>query len=188
MEIDSNLRHHSRNFTLSPETTDYDSNCGDLDSLSNDLNLQVDYGKLLTSMPVLEDGLSSGHASDTENNITSTTTTTTVINNMDSEPIKFMENGASTDNSNCVGNNDDLQEDPNDELLREIQKLRDLEHNPYQQVYSAGKFFVFTSNLLSALIFHEATREILFVYNFYFCIYKYLHSIVLYIDLYSRFL
>jgi len=63
------LRRHSRNFTLSPETTDYDSNCGDLDSLSNDINCPTDYGKLYTSMPVLEDGLSSGHASDTENNV-----------------------------------------------------------------------------------------------------------------------
>ncbi|XP_037937369.1 uncharacterized protein LOC119670974 isoform X2 [Teleopsis dalmanni] len=67
-ELEANLRRHSRNFTLSPETTDYDSNCGDLDSLSNDINCTTDYGKLYTSMPVLEDGLSSGHASDTENN------------------------------------------------------------------------------------------------------------------------
>ncbi|XP_044317050.1 uncharacterized protein LOC108045221 isoform X5 [Drosophila rhopaloa] len=68
-ELEANLRRHSRNFTLSPETTDYDSNCGDLDSLSNDINCPTDYGKLYTSMPVLEDGLSSGHASDTENNV-----------------------------------------------------------------------------------------------------------------------
>ncbi|XP_031632124.1 dentin sialophosphoprotein isoform X4 [Contarinia nasturtii] len=81
-------RRYSRHFTLSPETTDYDSNCGDLDSLSNDLNGCIgmnshcltgsglnsssgvipDYSRLYTSMPVLEDGLSSGHASDTENN------------------------------------------------------------------------------------------------------------------------
>ncbi|XP_055585305.1 uncharacterized protein LOC129738131 isoform X2 [Uranotaenia lowii] len=85
--IDSKLR----NFTLSPETTDYDSNCGDLDSevslryigneygLSGDLNgltghgtgmdSITDYGRLYSSMPILEDGLSSGHASDTENNL-----------------------------------------------------------------------------------------------------------------------
>lgn len=66
------VRRHSRNFTLSPETTDYDSNCGDLDSLSNDINSQTDFGRLYTSMPVLEDGLSSGHASDTENNLSTT--------------------------------------------------------------------------------------------------------------------
>lgn len=74
--------HQSKNFTLSPETTDYDydSNCGDLDSefslkyissdlsLSNDINGVPDTGRLYSSMPVLEDGLSSGHASDTENN------------------------------------------------------------------------------------------------------------------------
>lgn len=91
-EMEHNTRRHSKNFTLSPETTDYDSNCGDLDSknmgffalsvmifnlflviivgLSNDVNgggIQ-DFVRLYTSMPVLEDGLSSGHASDTENN------------------------------------------------------------------------------------------------------------------------
>lgn len=78
-------RQLSKNFTLSPETTDYDydSNCGDLDSefslkyisdlsLSNDANGTQDIGRLYSSMPVLEDGLSSGHASDTENNNPST--------------------------------------------------------------------------------------------------------------------
>ncbi|XP_050313972.1 uncharacterized protein LOC126748651 isoform X4 [Anthonomus grandis grandis] len=79
---------HSRNFTLSPETTDCDSNCGDLDSevslmlMENDLassggllgsnnDITVPSGdtlRLYSSMPVLEDGLSSGHASDTDNN------------------------------------------------------------------------------------------------------------------------
>ncbi len=75
----------SKNFTLSPETTDYDydSNCGDLDSefslkysdlsLSNEVNGASDAGRLYSSMPVLEDGLSSGHASDTENNNPSNT-------------------------------------------------------------------------------------------------------------------
>lgn len=77
---------HSRNFTLSPETTDCDSNCGDLDSevslmlmdelgpsvgllgSTGDLGLPADSTRLYSSMPVLEDGLSSGHASDTDNN------------------------------------------------------------------------------------------------------------------------
>lgn len=76
---------HSRNFTLSPETTDCDSNCGDLDSEvslmlmdelvpsvgllgSTDLGMPADSTRLYSSMPVLEDGLSSGHASDTDNN------------------------------------------------------------------------------------------------------------------------
>lgn len=86
MDMAQNQR-YSRHFTLSPETTDYDSNCGDLDSSSNDLNGCIginshylasgalnsgvsltDFSRLYTSMPVLEDGLSSGHASDTENN------------------------------------------------------------------------------------------------------------------------
>ncbi|KAF6216723.1 hypothetical protein GE061_001070 [Apolygus lucorum] len=59
---------HSRNFTLSPETTDCDSNC---DSEGSSLLLaEVTTATLPPprSMPVLEDGLSSGHASDTENN------------------------------------------------------------------------------------------------------------------------
>uniref|UniRef100_A0A1B6C7Z7 Protein lin-10 n=2 Tax=Clastoptera arizonana TaxID=38151 RepID=A0A1B6C7Z7_9HEMI len=66
---------HSRNFTLSPETTDCDSNC---DSEASSL-LAVDPPpqparpgppgqNLYSSMPVLEDGLSSGHTSDTDNN------------------------------------------------------------------------------------------------------------------------
>lgn len=75
---------HSRNFTLSPETTDCDSNCGDLDSevsllllesegptggsSENPNQLAPDCMRLYSSMPVLEDGLSSGHASDTDNN------------------------------------------------------------------------------------------------------------------------
>ncbi|CAH1153767.1 unnamed protein product [Phaedon cochleariae] len=78
---------HSRNFTLSPETTDCDSNCGDLDSevslmlMENDMGpsggllgsnadlaIPSDSLRLYSSMPVLEDGLSSGHASDTDNN------------------------------------------------------------------------------------------------------------------------
>ena len=102
----------SKNFNYSPETTDYDSNCGDYDSeisfkygsdfglmtnsiesymasktsdnnhnngLSNSVkqneqsNITVtpsgnNYARYCTSMPVLEDGLSSGHVSDAENN------------------------------------------------------------------------------------------------------------------------
>lgn len=55
------------NFTLSPETTTDDSNYGDLDSYSHDLSSgPMDYGRLYTAMPVLEDGLSSGHVSDAE--------------------------------------------------------------------------------------------------------------------------
>lgn len=59
---------HSRNFTLSPETTDCDSN--DIESevsLENEGSMHSSGGgRLYGSMPVLEDGLSSGHASDTE--------------------------------------------------------------------------------------------------------------------------
>ncbi|XP_017869015.1 PREDICTED: putative mediator of RNA polymerase II transcription subunit 26 [Drosophila arizonae] len=64
----------THNYRYSPETTDYDSNCGDLDSLSGEINGGLstscsNYAKYYASaMPVLEDGLSSGHTSDTENN------------------------------------------------------------------------------------------------------------------------
>ncbi|XP_065075043.1 serine-rich adhesin for platelets-like isoform X2 [Ochlerotatus camptorhynchus] len=107
-------RRHSKNFNYSPDTTDYESNCGDYDSeislkygseygmmanggsdmMCDDLNNGVisastginsstmidngvntaavgnasNYARYYTSMPVLEDGLSSGHVSDTENN------------------------------------------------------------------------------------------------------------------------
>lgn len=54
------------NVTLSPDSIEYDSNSGDLDSLPNDINGQVDQSSLFSVMPVLEDGLSSGHASDTD--------------------------------------------------------------------------------------------------------------------------
>ncbi len=68
----------SRNFTLSPETTDCESNFGEGDSDVSSLMLIMDpdignsntntTDRLYPSMPVLEDGLSSGHTSDTENN------------------------------------------------------------------------------------------------------------------------
>ncbi|XP_021700368.1 uncharacterized protein LOC5576465 isoform X2 [Aedes aegypti] len=113
-------RRQSKNFNYSPDTTDYESNCGDYDSeislkygseyggimvnggsemMCDDLNNGVissastginssttmidngvnnatssavgsasNYTRYYTSMPVLEDGLSSGHVSDTENN------------------------------------------------------------------------------------------------------------------------
>ncbi|CAB3380143.1 Hypothetical predicted protein [Cloeon dipterum] len=62
---------HSRNFTLSPETTDCDSN--DIESevsLENEGSMHSSGGgRLYGSMPVLEDGLSSGHASDAEDSV-----------------------------------------------------------------------------------------------------------------------
>lgn len=83
---DTELDHHtkqasSRHFTLSPESTDFDSNCGDLDSSLNEPVSGPDFGRLYTGMPILEDGLSSGHASDTDNNNSNfgTVTTTTTV-------------------------------------------------------------------------------------------------------------
>uniref|UniRef100_A0A1I8Q6G7 Protein lin-10 n=1 Tax=Stomoxys calcitrans TaxID=35570 RepID=A0A1I8Q6G7_STOCA len=111
-ELEANLRHHSRNFTLSPETTDYDSNCGDLDSLSNDINCTTDYGKLYTSMPVLEDGLSSGHASDTENNCQ-----------------KYDSNGAGSGSGSGSGSNESVG--LNEKLQHQQQQQEMLEQNKY---------------------------------------------------------
>ncbi|XP_014222635.1 uncharacterized protein LOC106649641 isoform X8 [Trichogramma pretiosum] len=95
---------HSRNFTLSPETTECDSNCGDLDSEMslmmmdnelmpasgllgsvNDLGNNSDSLRIYTSMPVLEDGLSSGHASDTDNNNPTVILMKRQINEIDKE-------------------------------------------------------------------------------------------------------
>lgn len=72
--------YNQNNFTMSPETTDYESNCEDIDSdfslryssLANESNGQEPGRPFRDSstleMPVLEDGLSSEHNSDTENN------------------------------------------------------------------------------------------------------------------------
>ncbi|XP_044764668.1 uncharacterized protein LOC123321277 isoform X2 [Coccinella septempunctata] len=77
---------HGRNFTLSPETTDCDSNCGDLDSEVSLMLMENEMGPvsghlgsssdlipgdtipLYSRMPVLDDAMSSEHASDTDNN------------------------------------------------------------------------------------------------------------------------
>ncbi len=59
----------SRNFTLSPETTDCDS--ADLESevSLNEGSYHSSGPRMHTAMPVLEDGLSSGHASDLEEDV-----------------------------------------------------------------------------------------------------------------------
>jgi len=80
-------RRQSKNFNYSPDTTDYDSESS-MRFISSDypsiptINassatveisggpITTNYTRYCTSMPVLEDGLSSGHASDNENNNT----------------------------------------------------------------------------------------------------------------------
>ena len=59
----------SRNFTLSPETTDCDS--ADLESEVSvgEGSFQSSGPRMHTAMPILEDGLSSGHASDLEEDV-----------------------------------------------------------------------------------------------------------------------
>ena len=59
----------SRNFTLSPETTDCDS--ADLESevSMNEGSFHSSGPRVHTAMPILEDGLSSGHASDLEEDV-----------------------------------------------------------------------------------------------------------------------
>ncbi|KAJ8667442.1 hypothetical protein QAD02_009105, partial [Eretmocerus hayati] len=117
---------HSRNFTLSPETTECDSNCGDLDSemslmmMDNemlpasgllgsvgDLGNNSDSLRIYTSMPVLEDGLSSGHASDTDNNNPTVMLMKRQINEIEKEIIQRTRNDMlGTDaNDNTAKNN-----------------------------------------------------------------------------------
>jgi amyloid beta (A4) precursor protein-binding family A protein 1 (X11) len=80
---------HSRNFTLSPETTDCDSN--DIESevsLENEGSMHSSGGgRLYGSMPVLEDGLSSGHASDAED---SPTLASTLVPMPDANPTVLL--------------------------------------------------------------------------------------------------
>lgn len=75
IEVGEHVQRHSRNFTLSPETTDCDSNCDSeassllaVDPPPQPARLGTAGVALYSSMPVLEDGLSSGHTSDTDNN------------------------------------------------------------------------------------------------------------------------
>lgn len=59
----------SRNFTLSPETTDCDSADLESEMSVNEGSFHSSGPKMHTAMPVLEDGLSSGHASDLEDDV-----------------------------------------------------------------------------------------------------------------------
>lgn len=102
-------RSDSRCFRYSPETTDYDSNCGDLDSLSGDFNVSnsypTNYSKYYASMPILEDGLSSGHASDTENN--NPTGISLVMDMRGGESLHGRSNGGAGDGCADLGADDD---------------------------------------------------------------------------------
>ena len=63
------LPQDSRNFTLSPETTDCDSADLESEMSVNEGSFHSSGPKMHTAMPVLEDGLSSGHASDLEDDV-----------------------------------------------------------------------------------------------------------------------
>lgn len=123
---------HSRNFTLSPETTDCDSNCGDLDSemslmlMDNDLmpasgllgsvgdlGNNSDSLKIHASMPVLEDGLSSGHASDTDNNNPTVMLMKRQINEIEKEIIQRTRN-------DMLGNENDTSKDNSLNVTKDI--------------------------------------------------------------------
>jgi hypothetical protein len=157
----SNSRRQSKNFHYSPDTTDYDSNYGDFDSesslrflateyganvpiinqtTSQTINLNCpnvnNYGRYYASMPVLEDGLSSGHTSDTENNnnpvtivntndfnaankrgISSNNNSTNLIsntptNNLPNSPVSYQDNLVQTNNI-MTNNNNNFYGNPN---------------------------------------------------------------------------
>ncbi|XP_052899969.1 uncharacterized protein LOC128306478 [Anopheles moucheti] len=129
-------RKYSKNFNYSPDTTDYDSNCGDYDSeispqygsdfglisgngatMCDDLNNGVisatsgaptgtgeslnclfannanNYSRYYAAMPVLEDGLSSGHVSDSENNLNANTMTGLLPPDLVTGSVKQMTGG-----------------------------------------------------------------------------------------------
>uniref|UniRef100_A0A182W5I0 Protein lin-10 n=1 Tax=Anopheles minimus TaxID=112268 RepID=A0A182W5I0_9DIPT len=135
-------RKYSKNFNYSPDTTDYDSNCGDYDSeispqygsdfglisgngatMCDDLNNGVisatsgaptgtgeslnclfannanNYSRYYAAMPVLEDGLSSGHVSDSENNLNANTMTGLLPPDLVTGSVKQL-----TGNGNTGGN------------------------------------------------------------------------------------
>uniref|UniRef100_A0A182M3L3 PID domain-containing protein n=1 Tax=Anopheles culicifacies TaxID=139723 RepID=A0A182M3L3_9DIPT len=135
-------RKYSKNFNYSPDTTDYDSNCGDYDSeispqygsdfglisgngatMCDDLNNGVisatsgaptgtgeslnclfannanNYSRYYAAMPVLEDGLSSGHVSDSENNLNANTMTGLLPPDLVTGSVKQL-----TGNGNTSGN------------------------------------------------------------------------------------
>lgn len=93
----------SKNFTMSPETTDYDSNCGDLDSefslkfISSERSFSSDFNGTNEStrhhsnmpMPILEDGLS-----DTENNNSDAFS----VDEKESSSLSYQKNGTELPN------------------------------------------------------------------------------------------
>ncbi|XP_044016997.1 uncharacterized protein LOC122858276 isoform X3 [Aphidius gifuensis] len=135
---------HSRNFTLSPETTDCDSNCGDLDSemslmmMDNelipasgllgsigDLGNNSDSLRIYTSMPVLEDGLSSGHASDNDNNNPTVMLMKRQINEIEKEIIQRTRNDnilvtSTTTTTNDNNNDNNINKDINLSITKDI--------------------------------------------------------------------
>ena len=120
----------SRCFRYSPETTDYDSNCGDLDSLSGDFNMSnsypTNYSKYYTSMPILEDGLSSGHASDTENNNPALNTGISLVMDMRQSDLDLAAtNQTPTENDNMYNMDNSNNGRYNGDLISE-DELREL--------------------------------------------------------------
>eukprot|EP00095_Tigriopus_kingsejongensis_P009129 maker-scaffold1236_size70259-snap-gene-0.15 protein:Tk09129 transcript:maker-scaffold1236_size70259-snap-gene-0.15-mRNA-1 annotation:"hypothetical protein SINV_07929" len=94
---------YSRNFTLSPETTDCDS--ADLESevSMNEGSFHSSGPRMHTAMPILEDGLSSGHASDLEEDVIYSSSGSMVLKK--SSPANNNNNSSSGSSGANLGNN-----------------------------------------------------------------------------------
>ena len=151
---------HSRNFTLSPETTDCDSNCGDLDSelslieneigpssgllgSSGDIAIPSESLRLYSSMPVLEDGLSSGHASDTDNNNPTVMLMKRQITEIEREinqnVNKSKQNNITTQENNLSPRKDVISVSPIDVINESASNYDD--HHSHTQTEPSGTFF-----------------------------------------------
>lgn len=113
----------SKNFTMSPETTDYDSNCGDLDSefslkfissersFSSDFNGTNESARHHCIMPILEDGLS-----DTENNNSDAFSAADEKSNADIASLEYRKYASEISNIQANLNDFKIQQQADSEL------------------------------------------------------------------------
>jgi hypothetical protein len=126
----------SKNFTMSPETTDYDSNCGDLDSefslkyicseqsFSSDFNGTNESARHHSSMPmpILEDGLS-----DTENNNSDAFSAADEKINADISSLEYQKYASEVSNIQASLNDYKIQQQADSELSNVVERSDELE-------------------------------------------------------------